>query len=118
MERDRLAQLLTSKVSSQSHGLVDKGNLQSIILGDLAFKRCYGNCLSKSSNFMNTPGKTRQSVQSDTRITELSDVHQWIQWHQHQNERTNPTLAIYGREITDNPKLCFCPNVELSSGLL
>ena len=67
---------------------------------------------------MNTPGKTRQSVQGDARITKLPDAHQWIQWHQHQNEWPDPALAIYGRKTTDDPKLCFCPNVELSSGLL
>ena len=88
-------------------------------LSALVFKRFDENCLSNSSNFMNTPGKTRQSIQSDARITKLSNVYQWIQRQQHKNERKNPTLAIYyGREITDNPKLCFCPNVELSSGFI
>ena len=64
---------------------------------------------------MNTPGETRPSVQGDTRITKKPpDVNQsWIKWHQHQNERSGPTLMAKEDEKLLTTKMMFCPNVEL-----
>ena len=42
---------------------------------------------------LNTPGKTRQPVQSGTRITKAPDAQPRIKWHQHQNERSDSTLT-------------------------
>ena len=96
VQRDRLAQLLTSKVYRVKSTFPFNFNIK------MFFSNPY---------FSNTSGKARQPVQGDTRITKTPDAQPRVQWHQHQNERSDSTLMAKEEKL---PKWCFCPKCRVA----